>query len=547
MKQSQHSFSASYSSSNVRLDPTAHSGSDRHGHDANYSSIASRYGIRREDSASKADRDRDRDRDHNEERERSRFDKSNAGTGSKDRDSVIFAIDPKQPQCPIVFRDERSKSASRERLNLDNRNLSKCPILRGEDNLRLLNYENNVISKIDNLGNLGNLIFLDLYNNRISKIENLHCVPMLRVLMLGRNQIAKIENLENLHCLDVLDLHSNQIAKIENLSHLVELRVLNLAGNDISSIEHIGNLKKLVELNLRRNQIYKTESFVAHQKLQRILLSNNHFRDIKAIAPLTAAKSIQQLTVDNNPFYEKFHNKTRQKSNIYSNILNVKLVAMFPALRQLNNYEISEAVKKQLAQTHPELANQHRNGARSSSSSAGASAVSTTATTTTITTTTTTTASKSASNSLAPVTPTLSRSEASESIHSVLVSAEQRDADRLLAQNSDLKENLLNVDNVQNTEKSVSPESAYVSESMDSMISSSVVDHLPIQQKLHFLKINILFDASSNVLFQGFADFGRDHLQNRESMAPEQRHKLKGHRIDIGRTGTTESGAAEAL
>ena len=373
-------FNAGYSSSAVRLDPAAHPTASTLHHDvrSNYNSIASRYGIYEAASTLKAkskstERDRaDRgggDRERERERRSGPFERVSGGA----KDSVIFAIDPKEPQCPIVFRDERSKTASRERLNLDSRNLSCCPMLRGEEKLRLLNYENNVISKIANLGNLGHLIFLDLYNNRISRMENLHCVPMLRVLMLGRNQIATIEGLHTLHCLDVLDLHSNQIRNIENLGTLKELRVLNLAGNDIQSIEHIQNLKNLVELNLRRNQIYKTDSFVPHQKLQRLLLSNNHFRDIKAIGPLTAAKNIQQLTIDNNPFYEKFNNKTRQKTNIYSNILNVKLVAMFPAMTQLNNYEISETVKKQLAQTHPELAaNQGRaSGSQSATSCSG--------------------------------------------------------------------------------------------------------------------------------------------------------------------------------
>eukprot|EP01083_Nonionella_stella_P301866 1038037_1 len=267
----------------------------------------------------------------------------------REKDSVIFAIDPKYPLCPIVFRDEKAKTISRERLNLDNRNLSQCPILRGEENLRLLNYENNIISKISNLNNLKNLIFLDLYNNRIAKIENLHFIPMLRVLMLGRNEISKIENLDTLHCLDVLDLHSNKITKMQNLNHLHELRVLNLAGNEISNIENIHNLKNLVELNLRRNVIYKMESFITHQKLQRILLSNNNIRNIKNIVPLSFAKCIQQLTLDNNPFYDKFHHKTQNTDPIYSHPYHIKIISMFKSLKQLNDFEITDSIKQKVS------------------------------------------------------------------------------------------------------------------------------------------------------------------------------------------------------
>jgi leucine-rich repeat-containing protein 49 len=42
-----------------------------------------------------------------------------------------------------------------------------CPILEGEQRLRLLNFQNNSIALISNLRNLPELIFLDLYNNQI--------------------------------------------------------------------------------------------------------------------------------------------------------------------------------------------------------------------------------------------------------------------------------------------------------------------------------------------------------------------------------------------
>lgn len=110
-----------------------------------------------------------------------------------------------------------------------------CPLIEGEEKLKLLNFQYNQITSIDNLMNLPNLIFLDLYNNKITvcktivklsfsimpqKICNLEYVPSLRVLMLGKNNISKIENLESLTRLDVLDLHSNAI---ENLGLLVYL------------------------------------------------------------------------------------------------------------------------------------------------------------------------------------------------------------------------------------------------------------------------------------------------------------------------------------
>ena len=63
-----------------------------------------------------------------------------------------------------------------------------CPILEGEDQLRLLNYQHNSISRIQHLASLRRLIFLDLYDNQIDQIAGLSSLKSLRVLMLGKNR-----------------------------------------------------------------------------------------------------------------------------------------------------------------------------------------------------------------------------------------------------------------------------------------------------------------------------------------------------------------------
>jgi Leucine-rich repeat (LRR) protein len=63
------------------------------------------------------------------------------------------------------------RNANPERLNLDKRHLTCCPVLRHEERVRLLNYQNNYIVNISNLEGLPNLIFLDLYNNSIEVVE----------------------------------------------------------------------------------------------------------------------------------------------------------------------------------------------------------------------------------------------------------------------------------------------------------------------------------------------------------------------------------------
>ncbi|XP_053933685.1 leucine-rich repeat-containing protein 49 isoform X5 [Cuculus canorus] len=160
---------------------------------------------------------------------------------------------------PVLQRTAEEKILNCDRLTLERQKLTVCPVIDGEDHLRLLNFQHNFITRIQNISNLQHLVFLDLYDNQIEEISGLSTLRSLRVLLLGKNRIKKISNLENLKNLDVLDLHGNQITKIENISHLSELRVLNLARNLLTIVENLNGLDSLAELNLRHNQVSTIE------------------------------------------------------------------------------------------------------------------------------------------------------------------------------------------------------------------------------------------------------------------------------------------------
>lgn len=66
--------------------------------------------------------------------------------------------------------------------------LTVCPIIDGEEHLRLLNFQHNFITRIQNISNLQRLIFLDLYDNQIEEISGLSTLRSLRVLLLGKNR-----------------------------------------------------------------------------------------------------------------------------------------------------------------------------------------------------------------------------------------------------------------------------------------------------------------------------------------------------------------------
>ena len=109
-----------------------------------------------------------------------------AATSNKDH--VIFAESPVAPGVPVVYRPPEERVANPDRLNLDRRHLTVCPILEGEDRLRLLNLQHNAITRLQNLTNLRRLVFLDLYDNLIHEMSGLDGLLSLRVLMLGKNR-----------------------------------------------------------------------------------------------------------------------------------------------------------------------------------------------------------------------------------------------------------------------------------------------------------------------------------------------------------------------
>ncbi|XP_033022665.1 leucine-rich repeat-containing protein 49 isoform X5 [Lacerta agilis] len=206
---------------------------------------------------------------------------------------------------PLVHRTAEEKMQHSDRLTLERQKLTVCPIIDGEEHLRLLSFQHNCITRIQNISNLQHLVFLDLYDNQIEEISGLTTLRSLRVLLLGNNRIRRISNLDNLVSLDVLDLHGNQIAIIENLNHLSDLRVLNLARNCLTYIENLNGLDSLTELNLRYNQIRIVKDVDTLPCLQRLFLSFNNISRFDDILCLADSASLSDVTLDGNPIAQE--------------------------------------------------------------------------------------------------------------------------------------------------------------------------------------------------------------------------------------------------
>ncbi|XP_065729071.1 leucine-rich repeat-containing protein 49 isoform X3 [Phocoena phocoena] len=217
----------------------------------------------------------------------------------------INLVSSSMPSFPILQRSSEEKILYSDRLTLERQKLTVCPIIDGEEHLRLLNFQHNFITRIQNISNLQRLIFLDLYDNQIEEISGLSTLRSLRVLLLGKNRIKKISNLENLKSLDVLDLHGNQITKIENVNHLCDLRVLNLARNLLSHVDNLNGLDSLTELNLRHNQITFVRDVDNLPCLQRLFLSFNNISTFESVCCLADATSLSDITFDGNPIAQE--------------------------------------------------------------------------------------------------------------------------------------------------------------------------------------------------------------------------------------------------
>ncbi|KAL2790765.1 leucine-rich repeat-containing protein 49 isoform 1 [Daubentonia madagascariensis] len=245
----------------------------------------------------------------------------------------INLVSSSMPSFPILQRSSEEKILYSDRLTLERQKLTVCPIIDGEEHLRLLNFQHNFITRIQNISNLQRLIFLDLYDNQIEEISGLSTLRSLRVLLLGKNRIKKISNLENLKSLDVLDLHGNQISKIENVNHLCDLRVLNLARNLLSHVDNLNGLDSLTELNLRHNQITFVRDVDNLPCLQRLFLSFNNISSFDSVSCLADSTSLSDITFDGNPIAQE----SWYKHTVLQNMMQ---------LRQLDMKRITEEERR---------------------------------------------------------------------------------------------------------------------------------------------------------------------------------------------------------
>lgn len=245
----------------------------------------------------------------------------------------INLVSSSMPSFPILQRSSEEKTLYSDRLTLERQKLTVCPIIDGEEHLRLLNFQHNFITRIQNISNLQRLIFLDLYDNQIEEISGLSTLRSLRVLLLGKNRIKKISNLENLKNLDVLDLHGNQITKIENVNHLCDLRVLNLARNLLSHVDNLNGLDSLTELNLRHNQITSVRDVDNLPCLQRLFLSFNNISSFDSVSCLAESTSLSDITFDGNPIAQE----SWYKHTVLQNMMQ---------LRQLDMKRITEEERR---------------------------------------------------------------------------------------------------------------------------------------------------------------------------------------------------------
>ena len=104
------------------------------------------------------------------------------------REYIKFPESPLSPRIPVVCRPPAEKAVNSDRINLNRCRLTVCPMLEGEEQLRLLNLQHNSITRLQHLSHLRRLVFLDLYNNLLQDMSGLEGLLSLRVLMLGKNR-----------------------------------------------------------------------------------------------------------------------------------------------------------------------------------------------------------------------------------------------------------------------------------------------------------------------------------------------------------------------
>ena len=99
-----------------------------------------------------------------------------------------------------------------------------------------------------------------------------------------------------------LNLSNHHIEYISNLDGIdCNLQSLNLSNNKLSNISNLYVFRSLIELNLSFNNVSHLDGLDKLSSLKILCLNDNKIRTVSSLQPLHSMRSLQHLSIYNNP------------------------------------------------------------------------------------------------------------------------------------------------------------------------------------------------------------------------------------------------------
>jgi len=181
-----------------------------------------------------------------------------------------------------------------------------------------------------NLPKMEYLQVIDLSYNKIITFDGLDH-PSLKSLNLNYNKLCNLDTMlmDTFSNLKILELRSNQFDSIKGMVPLKSLTKLYLAQNRISDLTPLSRLTSLEVLHLRENEIVSLVGLATLTKLRELNLRYNQIAELNEFDELANAKSLQRISIFDNPVWE-------------DEDVRIRLLIKVPSLKVINKEEVSE-------------------------------------------------------------------------------------------------------------------------------------------------------------------------------------------------------------
>eukprot|EP00906_Rhabdomonas_costata_P020323 RCo029557 len=228
-----------------------------------------------------------------------------------------------------------------------NASMNKLETLAGVEScpsLSQLLLNNNFVAALEPLACCTNLTKLEVYRNNITSLSVLASLPFLTSFNGGRNAIGDITScFSKSPLLTEIVLYHNQLREIPSRLHNVLLQQLWLNDNQIERLPQFSFAPLLTRLYLSGNRLRDISGLSCCLMLVSVDLSFNQISDLSQLWYFEPCRKLESVALNDNPLTSRDPALSDAENTLAHQGYRRWLVAMLPALRELDNSEVLKA------------------------------------------------------------------------------------------------------------------------------------------------------------------------------------------------------------